>query len=118
MNLINSSASLGGEIIGIKIDEKLTKDHIDFINTSWDERLVLVFKNQNVDDKTLINFSKNFGELDPPGPNPYGITFLPEFPEINVISNVKSKEGTPIGNLGDGEAVWHAQSKSKTFLNL
>ena len=63
MNLINSSASLGGEIIGIKIDEKLTKDHIDFINTSWDERLVLVFKNQNIDDKTLINFSKNFGEL-------------------------------------------------------
>ena len=108
MNLINSSASLGGEIVGIKIDAKLTKDHIDFINTSWDERLVLVFKNQNVDDKTLINFSKNFGELDPPGPNPYGITFLPEFPEINVISNVKSKEGAPIGNLGDGEAVWHA----------
>jgi len=108
MNLINSSASLGGEIIGIKIDEKLTKDHIDFINTSWDERLVLVFKNQNIDDKTLINFSKNFGELDPPAPNPYGITFLPEFPEINVISNVKSKEGAPIGNLGDGEAVWHA----------
>ena len=60
MNLINSSASLGGEIVGIKIDAKLTKDHIDFINTSWDERLVLVFKNQNVDDKTLINFSKNF----------------------------------------------------------
>ena len=85
MNLINSSASLGGEIIGIKIDEKLTKDHIDFINTSWDERLVLVFKNQNINDKTLINFSKNFGELDPPAPNPYGITFLPEFPEINVI---------------------------------
>ena len=108
MNLINSSASLGGEIIGIKIDEKLTKDHIDFINTSWDERLVLVFKNQNIDDKTLINFSKNFGELDPPAPNPYGITFLPEFPEINVISNVKSEEGAPIGNLGDGEAVWHA----------
>ena len=59
MNLINSSASLGGEIVGIKIDAKLTKDHIDFINTSWDERLVLVFKNQNIDDKTLINFSKN-----------------------------------------------------------
>ena len=108
MNLVNSSASLGGEITGIKIDEKLTKDHIDFINTCWDERLVLVFKKQNVDDKTLINFSKSFGELDPPGPNPYGINFLPEFPEINVISNVKSQEGTPIGNLGDGEAVWHA----------
>ena len=46
--------------------------------------------------------------MDPPAPNPYGIKFLPEFPEINVISNVKNNEGTPIGNLGDGEAVWHA----------
>ena len=68
----------------------------------------MVFKNQNLNDYDLINFSKNFGELDPPGPNPYGITFLPEFPEINVISNVKSNNGVPIGNLGDGEAVWHA----------
>ena len=25
-----------------------------------------------------------------------------------MISNVKTPDGTPIGNLGDGEAVWHA----------
>ena len=25
-----------------------------------------------------------------------------------MISNVKNEQGTPIGNLGDGEAVWHA----------
>ena len=56
----------------------------------------------------MIRFSSYFGELDPPGPNPYGVTFLPEFPEINVISNVKDEVGVPIGNLGDGEAVWHA----------
>ena len=33
---------------------------------------------------------------------------MPEHPEINVISNVKDTKGTPIGNLGDGEATWHA----------
>ena len=115
MKLIKSVKSLGGEIIGLDISNKLTQDQINFINQSWDERLVLVFKKQNLDDHKLINFSKYFGELDPPGPNPYGITFLPEFPEINVISNVKNEHGTPIGNLGDGEAVWHADM---TYLQL
>ena len=108
MKLIHSVKSLGGEIIDLDISNRLTQDQINFINESWDERLVLVFKKQNLDDHKLINFSKYFGELDPPGPNPYGVTFLPEFPEINVISNVKNEQGTPIGNLGDGEAVWHA----------
>ena len=115
MKLINSVKSLGGEIVDLDISNKLTQDQINFINESWDERLVLVFKKQNLDDHKLINFSKYFGELDPPGPNPYGITFLPEFPEINVISNVKNEQGTPLGNLGDGEAVWHADM---TYLQL
>ena len=115
MKLINSVKSLGGEIVDLDISNKLTQDQINFINQSWDERLVLVFKKQNLDDHKLINFSRYFGELDPPGPNPYGITFLPEFPEINVISNVKNEQGTPIGNLGDGEAVWHADM---TYLQL
>ena len=115
MKLLSSDKSLGGEIVGFDISKKLTHDQINFINESWNERLVLVFKKQNLDDPKLINFSKNFGELDPPGPNPYGITFLPEFPEINVISNVKNEQGTPIGNLGDGEAVWHADM---TYLEL
>ena len=108
MKLIHSVKSLGGEITDLDISNRLTQDQINFINESWDERLVLVFKKQNLDDHKLINFSKYFGELDPPGPNPYGVTFLPEYPEINVISNVKNEQGTPIGNLGDGEAVWHA----------
>ena len=115
MKLFISDKSLGGEIVGLDISKKLTHDQINFINESWNERLVLVFKKQNLDDPKLIDFSKNFGELDPPGPNPYGITFLPEFPEINVISNVKNEQGTPIGNLGDGEAVWHADM---TYLEL
>ena len=115
MKLLSSDKSLGGEIVGLDISKKLKHDQVNFINESWNERLVLVFKKQNLDDPKLIDFSKNFGELDPPGPNPYGITFLPEFPEINVISNVKNKQGTPIGNLGDGEAVWHADM---TYLEL
>ena len=69
--------------------------------------LVLLARGQTLGDPALLAFSRLFGELDPPGPNPYGAPFLPEFPEINVISNVV-ENGRPIGNLGAGEAVWHA----------
>jgi taurine dioxygenase len=34
--------------------------------------------------------------------------FNTAYPEINVISNVV-ENGKPIGGLGDGEAVWHAE---------
>ena len=66
-----------------------------------------MFHGQDLSDPQLIAFSRNFGELDPPGPNPYGEPFLKQHPELNVISNVV-ENGKPIGNLGDGEAVWHA----------
>jgi taurine dioxygenase len=85
----------------------VTSDQIQTIRDVWQERLVVVFHGQKLSDPELIAFSKNFGELDPPGSNPYGEPFLKQHPELNVISNVM-EDGKPIGNLGDGEAVWHA----------
>jgi taurine dioxygenase len=64
-------------------------------------------RGQKLSDPDLLAFSRLLGALDPPGPNPYGAPFLPETPEINVISNVM-QDGKPAGNLGAGEAVWHA----------
>ena len=87
--------------------EPLARADLDAIEDAWRTRLVIVARGQRLSDPQLIAFSRHFGELDPPGPNPYGEPFNKEFPEINVISNVV-ENGKPIGNLGDGEAVWHA----------
>ena len=103
----NLAAPLGAEIAGIDLSKSLTRAEIDAIEVAWRERLVVVFHGQLLSDPQLIAFSRNFGELDPPGPNPYGQPFNKEHPELNVISNV-IENGKPIGNLGDGEAVWHA----------
>jgi len=108
MKLTIFSGAIGANVDGIDLSQPLDAKAIDFIKSSWSEHLVLRFRNQRLNDDELARFSKYFGELDPPGPNPYGINFLPDHPEINVISNVKDEGGTPIGNLGDGEAVWHA----------
>jgi len=100
-------APLGAEIAEIDLSKPLTRDDIDAVEAAWRERLVVVFHGQPLSDPQLIAFSRNFGELDPPGPNPYGQPFNKEHPELNVISNVV-ENGKLIGNLGDGEAVWHA----------
>lgn len=103
----NLDAPLGAEISGIDLSRPVSSGDAAAIEGAWRERLVVVFHGQDLSDPQLIAFSRNFGELDPPGPNPYGEAFLKDHPELNVISNVK-QNGKPIGNLGDGEAVWHA----------
>jgi taurine dioxygenase len=103
----NLDAALGAEIADIDLSKPLPRADIDTIEALWHERLVVVFHGQILSDPELIAFSRNFGKLDPPGPNPNGQPFNKEHPELNVISNVV-ENGKPIGNLGDGEAVWHA----------
>jgi taurine dioxygenase len=107
LSIRNLDAPLGAEIAGLDVSKPLPQADIDAIETTWRERLVVVMHDQNLSDPQLIAFSRNFGELDPPGPNPYGQPFLKDHPELNVISNVV-EDGKPVGNLGDGEAVWHA----------
>ncbi len=107
LSIRNLDAPLGAEARGIDLSKSLTQADADAIEEAWRERHVLLVRGQRLSDPQLLAFSRHFGELDPPGPNPYGEPFNKEFPEINVISNVVEK-GRPIGNLGAGEAVWHA----------
>lgn len=108
MKISPLGAVIAADILDVDLAKPLDDQTIALIGDAWNDQLVLRFRNQRLNDDDLLRFSRYFGELDPPGPNPYGVTFLPEYPEINVISNVRDDAGVPIGNLGDGEAVWHA----------
>jgi alpha-ketoglutarate-dependent taurine dioxygenase len=99
--------TIGLEIANLDLSAPLEAETVATILDALDRRLVLVVRGQHLSDTELISFSSRLGELDPPGPNPYGAPFIPEFPQINVISNVV-ENGRPIGNLGAGEAAWHA----------
>ena len=105
--VIPLDAPLGAEIKGLDVSQPLPPETIEALKAAWDKHLVLMMRGQSLNDDQLLAFTRYFGELDPPGPNPYGEAFLPEYPDINVISNVV-ENGRHIGNLGDGEAVWHA----------
>jgi taurine dioxygenase len=99
--------ALGAEIGDVDVSSPLAEKLVEEIRKSWLEHLVLRFRGQSLGDAQLLAFSRRFGELDPPGPNPYGRPYLADHPEMNVISNIR-EGGVPIGGLGDGEAVWHA----------
>src|SRR5690349_24594227 len=103
----NLDAPFGAEVHGIDLARPLPLADLRAIKDAWRTRLVVVARGQKLSDPQLLAFSRQFGELDPPGPNPYGKPFLPEHPEMNVISNI-TRDGAPIGGLGDGEAIWHA----------
>ena len=78
MDVTQLSPNIGANIEGINLSDTLSPDVISAIKAVWDEHLVVRFRNQSITDDDLLRFSRYFGELDPPGPNPYGITFLPE----------------------------------------
>src|SRR6195256_4519127 len=101
------AGALGGEVGGVDLSRPLAAETFAEIRKAWLDNLLLRFPGPRFTDPQPLAFSRLFGELDPPGPNPYGKPFLPEHPEMNVISNIKM-DGAPIGGLGDGEAIWHS----------
>ena len=98
--------ALGAAISGVQLG-KAQDDEVETIKQALADNLVLVFHNQVMSDDELVATSSKFGKLDIPGVNPTGKPFHGEHPEINVISNIMV-DGQPAGNLGAGEAVWHA----------
>ena len=104
---ISTLGAFGCEIEGIDLALPLGPQNRAAIGDALDRHLVVLARGQKLSDPQLLAFSRNFGDLDPPGPNPYGEPFNKDFPEINVISNV-IENGRPIGGLGAGEAAWHA----------
>ncbi|WP_077002089.1 TauD/TfdA family dioxygenase [Variovorax sp. KK3] len=105
-----SGAALGADIGAIDLNEALSPETVDAIQAAWASHLVLRFRGQErLTLENLAAFSQHFGALDK-RPTASGAMSdehdaLP--PAITVISNVKVG-GKPLGALGDGEAVWHA----------
>jgi taurine dioxygenase len=106
IRVIPSGQSLGADIEGVNIAGPLTDEQVLEISDAWHQHLVLRFRNQRLTDPQLEAFSARFGLLDRAPVYKLGTRVDVESEFVTVISNVK-QNGVPIGDLGDGEAVWH-----------
>lgn len=110
LRVIPLGDTIGAQIDGIDLALPLDALTVEFLKEAWERYLVLRFRGQShLSLQGQIAFSRHFGMLDkrPIASKAlhHSVFELPE--EITVISNVKVDE-QPIGGLGDGESVWHA----------
>jgi taurine dioxygenase len=105
MKVTPTGAALGAEVIGVDL-RNVDDATFAAVHRTWLDHLVLLFRNQRLDDEEMIAFSRRFGELDWAPVQETGRRFVDGHPEIYVVSNV-IENGEPIGSLGAGEAVWH-----------
>lgn len=97
----------GARITGVRVDA-LDDTRFARVRQAWHAHHgLLVFPGQDIPEQSLLDFSRRLGELDRPPNQENGRQFVPGFPEIYVVSNIKDAAGAPIGALGDGEAQWH-----------
>jgi taurine dioxygenase len=105
LQVVPAGAALAGEVRGVDL-RGIDDSAFAAIHRAWLDHLVLLFRDQDMDDDDLIAFSRRFGELDLAPIQENGRRFVEGHPEIYVVSNV-IENGVAIGSLGAGEAVWH-----------
>jgi taurine dioxygenase len=103
---VPTGAALGAEVRGVDL-RRVTDAAFAKIHQAWLDHAALLFRGQSLTDDELIAFSRRFGELDWAPVQENGRRFVEGRPEIYIVSNVLGPDGTPIGSLGAGEAVWH-----------
>lgn len=95
---------LGAEIVGIDLSQPLNDDVFIAIRNAFEQRLLLVFRDQNLDEAAHVAFSRRFGALEIHVLNQYLDT---RFPELYVLSNI-GPDGKPRGQHPDrGTMLWH-----------
>lgn len=102
MQFQNLTEPVGSKVTGVDLSKPMDDGTFATINNTFNDRSVLVLRNQNMTEEQHIAFSRRFGNLEIHVLKQY---LLPDHPEILLISNVE-KDGKPIG-ISDAGQYWH-----------
>ena len=98
-----STPTFGAEILNVNLATGLSKDDFAIVQFALDAHGVIFMRNQCIDAKQQIAFTKQFGT---PDINFNALQFgIDHSPEIYIISNI-TEDGKPIGTRKAGE-TWH-----------
>ena len=95
--------SFGAEIVGIDASASLDDATVAELRQLWADHGILLFRDQNLEERDIVAFSALFGDLEIHVREEY---LSKEHPELIIISNIK-RDGQPIGILSDHEVGWH-----------
>lgn len=108
------SANCGVEIIGVDLSKDLSKPVVDRIKQAWLDHLVIVFRNQKIDQEQQLRFAAHFGELGERKQAPAALAARTEGiyqtdRRVLLVSNIKV-DGQSVGAFGDGDMWFHIDS--------
>jgi len=93
----------GARVTGIDASKPLSPADLATIRKAWIDHQVLVLPGQSLDPRSLVEFTRNFGELDDYATQPFNRH--PEINEVFVLTN-KRTNGQPSKTYNAGQN-WH-----------
>lgn len=103
LHIAAMDAPLGAEATGIDLEQPPSDADFARLRAAFEERSVLVIRDQQISPAAHVAFSRRFGPLEQHVLRQF---HLSGFPEILVVSNVVER-GRPIG-LADAGRYWHS----------
>jgi taurine dioxygenase len=103
-----SGGPLGAHVFGFPFRD-FTDADIAAMRKAWLGHQVLCFRETDIDDDIQVRFSAELGPFVI-HPRQAQEGQHQNRREILVVSNMKKVDGTPAGDLGDGEVQWHTDA--------
>ena len=101
-----AGAALGAEVRGVDLARPCSPEELAAITAAWHRHLVLLFRDQQLDDGDLIAFGRRFGPLHRTEGLTYGSKPAGTPGEIEIVSNQRGDGVTADGRPSD-ECTWH-----------
>ena len=102
-NTRSLAPTFGAEVSDYTISSTTSNEENTAIKALWAKHKLLLFRNQSLDEETLVSFSRVFGDLEIHVRTEY---LSSDFPEVLYVSNMKNN-GKKMGILADTEVGWH-----------
>lgn len=103
MRIAHSEHVIGADIYDVDLAAPLADAMFSDIEQVFDQRAVLCFRGQRLNERQLITFARRFGEVERVFLTHYA---HPRYPEIMLVSNIRDN-GRDIGH-SDAGRVWHS----------
>lgn len=119
--VVSSGAALAAEIQGMDFALAAPEEVKDALRKAWADHLVLLFRNQHIDDHQLLAAAGIFGPPHDSASRKYHLNvgrkvdnkfMISQHPSVSIISNL-DESGSPVkdnGSLGSYEVVWHTDN--------